>query len=94
MADSNTISILQKQAFGILSCLLANGCLSPDSGAKWSDLILGATSEADLNNLIGALNAIAASQTEPHFLSDSPSESPGGASDANRYPVQRVPLSR
>jgi hypothetical protein len=69
MPDSNQrMYDLRKQAFDLLNYLLAQRTLSADSSTKWVGLILQASSEADLNSMIGTLNAIAASDTNPQFI--------------------------
>jgi hypothetical protein len=86
----NNISTLRQQAFDILNYLLGSSIINADSGAKWSDLILRAASEADLNNLIGALNAVAASDNEPHFIDDhSHNSSYGSRIDPNNFRIDQ-----
>lgn len=91
MTDSSeNISNLRQQAVDILTHLLGNG-LNADSGAKWADLIMRATTETELNNMVGLLNAIASSQasSQPSFIEDQGySNSPSYGIDVSRFRIK------
>lgn len=59
-SEQQIINETRQQAHDTLNALLGLALLSPDSGAKWYDLILRATSEAELKHIIDALDAIGA----------------------------------